>query len=671
MTPGAVEAEGSRLWVDRGVVTEWYVHGPSGLEQGFTVAAPLPSAPETLRLELEVEAIGYDRVAYDDQNLALTRGSRVISVRELFAYDADEHALPSKMGWSEEGLWIDVDVRGARYPVVIDPLWAEEQQLVASDGTDGDSFGTTALAISEDTIVVGKNRFGCGDCDRGIYVYDRDAEGWTQRQKLTSPTADGLSYFAESVALEGDTMVVGDSAALCSDGEFCGVAYVFERSDGVWRLTQRLEASDDPTSSAVFGRNVALSGDLLAIGAPGAGCELLGCGAVYVFRKIADTWVAEEKITLVDGEERDYFGTDVAVSGDTLLTSTGSLRAARSAAYVFVRTPEGWRRQQKLVSPDADVDAVNFATSLALQGDTAIVGAIRDDCALGRECGAAYVFVRSGDTWTQTQRLEADDASDTAWFGSTIAIRGDTAIVGAYRERCARGVDCGAAYVFERTAGAWNQTQKLTASSRGLRARFGRAVALSDETMLVSAPDAACAPDTYCGVVHVLARTPCGNLVLDEGEECDGGACCTAQCTFQPTMVVCREAAGPCDVAETCSGESVECPTDARSSLGQVCRPAADVCDVPEACDGTSVDCPLDGRLVPCSSDSDGGPLDGGMVDGGGATGDSGFDAGVESPLSTGGCGCALLGRRAPGVLEVLGVLGLACFFVRRRRGDA
>src|SRR6185503_19688910 len=188
-----------------------------------------------------------------------------------------------------------------------------------------------------------------------------------------------------------------------------------------------------------------------------------------------------------DAAAGDLFGDSVAVSGDTAVvgaigdddggTSSGS-------AYVFVRSAGVWSQQQKLTASDA-LAGDEFGYSVAVSGDTAVVGA-RSDSDAGTFSGSAYVFVRSAGVWSQQQKLTASDAAAGDFFGFSVAVSGDTAVVGAIFDDDA-GSGSGSAYVFVRSAGVWSQQQKLTASDAAASDSFGASVAVSGDTAVVGA----------------------------------------------------------------------------------------------------------------------------------------------------------------------------------------
>jgi hypothetical protein len=379
--------------------------------------------------------------------------------------------------------------------------WGQVQKLTASDAAADDNFGWS-VAISGDTVVVGAYGDDDGGDDSGsAYVFERNqggADNWGQVQKLTASDAAADDYFGWSVAISGDTVVVG---AYGDDdgGGGSGSAYVFERNQGGadnWGQVQKLTASD-AAANDVFGRSVAISGDTVVVGAPFDGDGGLLSGSAYVFERnydpsspgtpLADNWGQVQKLTASDAALKDMFGQSVAVSGDTVVVGAYGDDGYTGSAYVFGRNQDGadgWGQVQKLTVSDAAADD-HFGRSVAVSGDTAVVGAPFDD-----DSGSAYVFERNQggvDNWGQVQKLTASDAAADDNFGWSVVISEDTVVVGAYGDDDG-GDASGAAYVFARQGATWAQQQKPTAGDAAPSDVFGTSVAISDDTLVGGAP---------------------------------------------------------------------------------------------------------------------------------------------------------------------------------------
>ncbi len=340
--------------------------------------------------------------------------------------------------------------------------------------------------------------------------------------KLLASDAAGNDAFGVSVAIssDGNTAIIGAYTEDTSPNTNNGAAYVFTRSAGVWSEQQKLTASD-AASSDFFGYSVALSSD--------GNTALIGAyeedtspnttnGAVYVFTRSGSTWTQQQKLLASDAASNDTFGFSVSISADGLTAIIGadsedtSPNTNNGAAYVFTLSAGVWSEQQKLTASDAaGSEFFGRSVSISSDGNTAVIGAYLEDTSPNTNNGAAYVFTRSGSTWTQQQKLTASDAATNDYFGVSVSISadGNTAIVGAYIEDTSPNTDNGAAYVFTRTAGTWTQQQKLLASDAATDDRFGGEVALSADgnTALIGANGESTSPNTTNGAVYVFTRS--------------------------------------------------------------------------------------------------------------------------------------------------------------------
>ncbi len=453
---------------------------------------------------------------------------------------------------------------GAVYLLTVDAAAAFAQQayIKASNTGAGDQFGFS-VALSGDTFAVGTNREASvatgidGDQSDNsaagsgaVYVFTRDAAGvWSQQAYIKASNADTGDQFGWSVALSGDTLAVSaigeGSAATSIDGDEsdnnapdAGAAYVFTRdAAGVWSQQAYIKASNTDTGDW-FGWSVALSGDTLAVGAiedqsaatgidGDQGNTGDGNGAAYVFtRDAAGVWSQQAYIKASNTGANDFFGYSVALSGDTLAVSTqfedsaatgidgdqsNNSAATAGAAYVFTRDAAGvWSQQAYIKASNTEAGDL-FGQSVALSGDTVVVGAPHEQSGAtgidgdqnnnnAPEAGAVYVFTRDGvGIWSQQAYVKASNADARDFFGLSVALSADRLAVGALLEAsAATGIDgdqsdnsapdAGAAYVFTRdAAGVWSQQAYIKASNTDAGDEFGVSVALSGDTLAVSA----------------------------------------------------------------------------------------------------------------------------------------------------------------------------------------
>lgn len=370
------------------------------------------------------------------------------------------------------------------------------------------------------------------------------AASFAEQAYITASNTDGGDEFGYSVALSGDTLVVGayleDSSSDIAPDEIAtdsGAAYVFTRSGGTWTQQAYLKASNIGASDN-FGISVALSGDTLAVGATGEQSASTGinstpddtvtlAGAVYVFVRSGTSWSEQAYIKGSNTETGDEFGISIALSGDTLAvgahkedssttgvgTSPDEAAGNAGAVYVYIRNDTTWSEQAYIKASNTQALDL-FGFSVALDGDTLAVGAYNEDSGttgVGTtpdesefNSGAVYVFVRSDASWSEQAYIKASntEGGNTSGapgdnFGYSVALSGDTLAVGAWLEDSSTtGIDttpdnaasaAGAAYVFTRNNTTWSEQAYIKASNSGKSDLFGKSIALSGDVLVVGA----------------------------------------------------------------------------------------------------------------------------------------------------------------------------------------
>jgi len=325
-------------------------------------------------------------------------------------------------------------------------------------------------------------------------------------QKVTASDGTANSYFGSAAALNGSTALIGADG----DNSFQGAAYLFTKSNGSWSQGQKLTASDGLAGDE-FGYRVVLANDTLLVGAFTATVGgNASQGAAYLFTKSNGTWSESQKLTASDGGLFDNFGASVALDGSTLVVGANGAtvggNAAQGAVYVFTESNGTWTQTQKLTANDgAAYD--NFGLSVALKGSTILVGS--PQAAIGGNAGqgALYVFAESNGTWSQVQKLTASDGAANSSFGESVALNGSTALIGANNATVNGHSFQGAAYIFTESNGTWSQVQKLTASDGAANSNFGSAVALNGSTALIGADGSTVGGNTYQGKAYLFMES--------------------------------------------------------------------------------------------------------------------------------------------------------------------
>jgi hypothetical protein len=461
-------------------------------------------------------------------------------LREQAVFDFNGRPIDASWRVADKKLYLRIDDLHAQYPLTIDPI-AQQAYMKASNTGVGDQFGQK-LAVSGNTVVVGA-RYEDSSA-KGVngepgpdivtssgaaYIFVRSGATWTQQAFLKASNPEVNDRFGTSVAISGDTVVVGasweGSAAKGVNGDqlnnlatLSGAAYVFVRSGTTWTQQAYLKASNTEAGDH-FGTSVAIFGDTVVVGAyaeDSAATSVNGSqssngavdsGAAYVFVRVGSTWTQQAYLKASNSAAFDEFGWDLAISEDTVIIGA-DYQAKAGAAYIFVRTGSIWAQQAYLRASNPGLND-RFGRSVAIFGDTAAIGAFAEDSSAAGvngdqnnnaspDSGAVYIFVRNGSVWLQQAYPKASNAAAGDSFGIAVAVSGDSALVGAYEEdSAATGINgdqnsnaagnSGAAYMFVRNQTTWTQQAYLKASNTGTSDYFGIATAISGETVVVGA----------------------------------------------------------------------------------------------------------------------------------------------------------------------------------------
>jgi hypothetical protein len=330
-----------------------------------------------------------------------------------------------------------------------------------------------------------------------------------QQAELASGDGAAGDWLGWSVAIDGDTAVVGAPMKAVGVRPQQGAAYVFTRSGTTWSQQAQLLAIDGAANDNFGMGGVAVSGDIVVVGAPyrdvGANTNQ---GAAYVFIRTGTSWSQQAQLTALDGLAGDRFGGSVALSGETAIVGASQKavtgHGTPGAAYVFSRSGTSWSQQAELTATDG-ASADGFGVAVSIAGDSALVGASSHAVGANTGQGAAYVFARGGGTyWSQQAELTATDGAAADGFGVAVSIAGDSALVGASSHAVGANTGQGAAYVFARGGTSWSQLEQLTAADGAAGDRFGTSVALSGVDALVGAFYKTIGLQTMRGVAYVF-----------------------------------------------------------------------------------------------------------------------------------------------------------------------
>jgi len=363
-------------------------------------------------------------------------------------------------------------------------------KLLATEPTDGAYFGADTAIDGGTMVASADGRDLAGENSGAAYAFDHDGQQWNRTGPLrpSAGVTEAGDLFGEAVAIDGNTIVVG-APGDDENGSDAGAAYVFGRDGGNWTRIQRLSPADADAGDS-FGQDVAVGSDLVAVGADGKSSKTSEAGALYLFERDGSGWSQAAKLAPADLNAEDYFGARVGVAdgGETVVTGAyGDDEAGEraGAAYVFGRDGGGWSQEAKLMPQDGNANGL-FGSSVAIDGDTVLVGAFGTLNGDEEFAGAAYAFTRENGSFSSPVRLEPLTPSRGEFFGWEVGLHEEVAVVGAYGNSDG-GDETGAAYLFSRSGGSWTEQTKLRPTDLAAGDRFGVSVATDEGTTVVTA----------------------------------------------------------------------------------------------------------------------------------------------------------------------------------------
>jgi hypothetical protein len=474
-------------YVDGGFSDSFRAAG-SGVEQTFEVgSAPAGSGP----LTIAVPVSGLTAATVNDAVDLLDGSGHVrASYSDLRATDANGSVLAASIQATPDGTGIDISIDDstAVYPIKVDPIWEQVSEVSNSDGAAGDHFGYSVAVAGTLAIVGAPSHTVSGRSGQGAaYVFSLSGGSWSQTAELTSSDGAAGDSFGGSVALSGTTAMVGAINHTVSGHTNQGSAYVFSLSGGSWSQTAELTSSDGAAGDS-FGDSVAVSGTTAVVGARSHTVSgHSGQGSAYVFSLSGGVWSQTAELTSSDGAASDDFGWSVGLSGTVAVAGapnhTVSGHTNQGAAYVFTLSGGVWSQTAELTASDG-VAGDHLGYSVPISGTMLVVGAPSHNSTQG----AAYVFSLSGGVWSQTAELTASDGAAGDDFGYTASISGTIVLVGAFYHAVDGHTNQGAAYQFVLSAASWSQTGELTAADGITNDYFATSVAVSGTAVVVGAP---------------------------------------------------------------------------------------------------------------------------------------------------------------------------------------
>jgi hypothetical protein len=355
--------------------------------------------------------------------------------------------------------------------------WPELDKLLASDAAAGDQFGHSVSVSGAFAIVGAQADDDNGSLSGSAYIFYYNGTSWSEQAKLLAADGAADDVFGFSASISGDYAIVG-AWADDDNGNMSGSAYIFYYNGTSWSQQAKLLASDGAYGD-YFGYSVSVSGDYAIVGAYADDDNGDHSGSAYIFKRSGTTWSEQAKLLASDGAVSDWFGRSVSISGACAIVGAwgdDDNGTASGSAYIFQRSGTSWSQQAKLTAADGAAGDW-FGQSVSISGDYATVGAQLDDDS-GSDSGSAYIFYYNGTSWIQQAKLLAADGAAGDYFGYSVSISGDYVIVGACYDDD-NGASSGSAYMFKRSGTSWSQQAKLTASDGALGDGFGKSVSVS------------------------------------------------------------------------------------------------------------------------------------------------------------------------------------------------
>ncbi len=485
--------QANRIEYRRGALTEWYVNGPAGLEQGFTVSrAPGNSAAGPLTISTGVAGDLEAALDPSGRSLSLSDHHSVnLQYAGLTAHDADGRELRAWMELRGDTLLLKVTDEGARYPIVIDPTF-KQAKLLEANPRNGDDLGTS-VAISGNTIVAGAPGAYVNGIESGAaFVFLKPANGWanmTESAELyPSDGVDG-DEFGTSVAISGDHIAVG---APYKNSNLTGAAYYFVKPLQGWTgmISEYAPLGFGHNSNAFLGTSVAINGNAVLVGSPGENSAyLLICALNVTSCGLDATFFGSNVVNVA-------FGTAVAVSGNDFVVTDPYATVGNTqfvgAAYVYTYVGHNTWTKATLTPSDGELIS-EMGISVAMSSNTIVAGCPFCRLNNANTPGAAYVFSKPVTGWadaTQTAKLTPSDGVQQDAFGTGVAVAGGLIIAGSPRKNINNNPSQGEAYLFIEPVGGWRDATEnvsVLASDGQHDDSFGQSVSVAGATGVIGA----------------------------------------------------------------------------------------------------------------------------------------------------------------------------------------
>ncbi len=410
--------------------------------------------------------------------------------------------------------------------------WTEHQKLQASDGASGDVFGSTLHAKDNQLVIIAEGDDDADTDSGAIYIFEFDGSNWIETSKIVLMNPSSGYIIGNRVYVDGDIIV----SAHTNGNTDTGIGFIFEKNNGIWQQTKTL-TPPDLVAGDRLGQSPIIKGNQIFMGTHR---QDTFTGAVYVFEKVNNDWIQKQKITASDASINSAFGISSSLYKNTLMIAahqqddglsdagkmyiftqdidglwnekstfqssvlyTGALYGASTAIYEDYIIVSAWGDSENGPSTGAlysyynkplnsnivenkiqsspTVASAEFSESVSVYGDYAVAGAPKENS----NSGAAYVFKKTGESWTQTKEIRPNDISTGDKFGHAIDIWGDYVAISASDQNGSEG----SVYLFKRAQETWSQITKITPPNVTNGERFGASLEINDGFLVVGAPN--------------------------------------------------------------------------------------------------------------------------------------------------------------------------------------
>ncbi len=358
---------------------------------------------------------------------------------------------------------------------------------VATGGGNLDLSASGNISIHDSSSTQGGRLSLNADSDaNGVGVIEvRPGLVSVQPQSLFPTDGGPFDWSGGSVAVSGDWMFTSSRNQFSGPFQQGGAAYAYRRINGSWTQVQKIVPSD-VSNSFLFAERIAIDGNVAAFSALGATVDgVTLAGAIYVYRNINGVWTFEQKL-IADDNRQQRFGDSLAILGDTIVagaTLAPSSANPIGAVYIFNRTANGWSQSQRLVATDT-ITTTQFGYSVALDNNVLVIGTPFNPSG-GSLGGDVYVFNRANGVWSQSQKLSGPNPTGFRQFGRSVDIDGDYLAVGASHVDIGTAADAGSAYVYQLLDGQWVLQSELINESPIPGGGYGTTISISGQSVLV------------------------------------------------------------------------------------------------------------------------------------------------------------------------------------------